>query len=651
METKTKQLNKNPRAALYLRVSTSEQAKEDHYGIPIQEEKCKTYCGLFDFSYDETSIYKDEGISGALPVEERPSLNRLLQDARDGKVDVLVVKALDRLSRNLRILLNVIHELEGLDVKIVSVQEQINTTTAMGKSQLNMVGTFAQWERDTITERMQGGRKRAAQDGKWVWGSPPYGYRLKGEKKKKLIVYKEEAKWVQAFFSWLVDEKLSLTGIQKRANELKVPCYALRERRRKENVGYWQKSSIARILCNPIYTGSDEFYRYKRGKKRLSVLLGDETQQHDESQWVSFTTEQIVTKKQFELAKQQLLKNRNMASRNLKNVYLFNKLLYCGSCGLKMFAGNKPPKTPEQNIFRFYHGGRDPKWKSEHVVNNTRCRSCGDVGEARLESIWDTIEQLLTNPTYMMDKLKDYDISVPVAGAKSKLDELDKRLKAIQLRKKRISQVYEESNTMDYATFQKKVDECKRDEERVKNEVSLLNQKLLRKDEVKASGEHFENLFKELKTKVVSATYEEKSEVIHLLVDKIFIYKRKELAEVRLNVPVPAPTDMKNDHNYMETKEDLSTHRLGNVDTKNEGLSTYRPYGGDTKRGVENLLSTHRFDGVDAIYPYVFRVRFSDITEKRRRILRQNRKRIYKQRAEGLSDDPAILQNESLSTS
>src|SRR3989338_5231943 len=286
MEMKTKQLNKNPRAALYLRVSTTEKAKEDHYGIPIQAEKCKAYCDLLDYSYDETSIYKDEGISGALPVEERPALNRLLQDAREGKIDTVVVKALDRLSRNLRILLNVIHELEGLDVKMVSVLEQFNTTTAMGKSQVNMMGTFAQWERDTITERMQGGRKSAAKDGKWVWGSPPYGYRLKGDK-KRLIVHKEEAKWVQAFFSWLVDEKLSLTGIQKRANELKVPCYALRVRKRKENSGYWQKSSIARILCNPIYTGSDEFYRYKRGKKRLSVLLGDEIQQHDESQWVS----------------------------------------------------------------------------------------------------------------------------------------------------------------------------------------------------------------------------------------------------------------------------------------------------------------------------------------------------------------------------
>ena len=105
METKTKQPNKNPRAALYLRVSTTEQAKEDHYGIPIQEEKCKAYCGLLDYSYDEASIYKDEGVSGALPVEERPALNRLLQDARDGKIDVVVVKALDRLSRNLRILI------------------------------------------------------------------------------------------------------------------------------------------------------------------------------------------------------------------------------------------------------------------------------------------------------------------------------------------------------------------------------------------------------------------------------------------------------------------------------------------------------------------------------------------------------------------
>jgi len=570
METKIKQPNKKPRAALYLRVSTTEQAKEDHYGIPIQQDKCEAYCNLLEYSYDESSTYRDEGVSGALPVEKRPALSRMLQDARDGKIDVVVVKALDRLSRNLRVLLNVIHELEGLDVKMVSVLEQFNTTTAMGKSQINMMGTFAQWELDTITERLQGGRRKAASDGKWIWGTPPYGYRLKNGK-KKLVVYKEEAEWVKIFFKWLVDEKLSLGGIQKRANEMKVPCYMLKKRRHEENAGYWHKSSIARILCNPIYTGSDDFYRYKRGKKRLSVMINDE-QQRDKQMWVSFKTEAIITPERFELAKRQLLMNRNMASRNLKNIYLFNKLLYCGKCGLKMFAGNKPPKNTEQNIHRFYQGTREPKWKREHIVNGTRCKSCGEVGETRLESVWDTLKELLMNPEYMLEKLRDYDIPIPSDETRDKLEQSSDRLVIIQQRRKRISQVYESSGVMDYVDFQKKIDECKRDEDKIKNEISLLNQKILRKDEVKASAEHFENLFEELKDKIMNATYEEKSEVIHLLVEKIHIYKYKELAEVRLNVPVfptPVISGGENDQSVKQSNDTLYPHRLYSVTLTN----------------------------------------------------------------------------------
>lgn len=595
METKIKQQNKKLRAALYLRVSTAEQAKAEHYGLPIQEDKCKSCCDLLDYSYDESSFYRDEGVSGALPVEKRPELSRLLQDARDGKIDVVVVKALDRLSRNLRVLLNVIHELEGLDIKIVSVLEQINTTTAMGKSQINMVGTFAQWELDTITERLQGGRRKAASEGKWIWGTPPYGYRL--NKKKRLVVHKEEAEWVKIFFKWLVDEKLSLGTIQKRANELKVPCYSLKKRRHEENAGYWHKSSIVRILCNPIYTGSDDFYRYKRGKKRLSVLI-DDAQQKDKQQWISFKTEAIITPERFELAKKQLLMNRDMASRNLKNVYLFNKLLYCGKCGLKMFAGNRPPKNSEQTAHKFYQGTREPKWKQEHIVNGTRCKFCGEVGETRLDSVWDTLKELLMNPEYMLEKLRDFDTSVPTDETRGKLEQANDRLVIIQQRKKRISQVYESSGIMDYADFQKKIDECKRDEERAKNEISLLTQKVLRKDEVKASAEHFENLFDELKDKILNATYEEKSEVIHLLVEKVHIYRHKELAEVRLNVPVlPSPIigNGKNKQDMKQTNGTLCPHRLNGVDAKTSALNTYRPYGGDTKMAIGDTLQTHRF--------------------------------------------------------
>ena len=453
MEDKNK---KEIRAAIYLRVSTEEQAEEGHYGIPIQEEKCKAYCDLHDYEISENRIYKDEGFSGNYSVGDRPAMQKLFHDAEAGKFDVVVVKSIDRMGRNLRILLNMLYDLEKYNIKFLSVNEEFNTSTAMGRTMLNLMGAFAQLERDTITERMQGGRKRAAKDGKWVWGSPPYGFRLNKEN-KKLVIYKKEAEWVRTFFRWLVAEKLPLSAIHKRANEMNVPCYALKKRREVENKGYWHKSSIARILCNPIYTGTDEFYRYKNGKKSLSVMM-DKELQRDKSGWVSFKADHIITPTQFKLARKQLLKNREMASRNLKNVYLFNKLLYCGKCGLKLFAGNRPPRKETQNTFRFYHGSRETKWKEKRTIKNNRCNPCGGVGEVRLYSIWDTIKKLLERPEYMIDKLKDYDVKTPIENTREKIGELENRLRIIVRRKKKINQIYETSDTMEYVDYQKKID-------------------------------------------------------------------------------------------------------------------------------------------------------------------------------------------------
>ncbi len=532
---------KEIRAALYLRVSTDDQAKEGHYGIPIQKERGEAFCKSRGYLLNEKNIYNDEGFSGTLLVEKRPALKQLFEDARKEQFDAIVVYKTDRLARGVFLFKTIINELEKIKVAFYSVTEPFDTSTPFGRACLNVSCTFGELEKDIITERMQGGRKKAATEGKWVWGSPPYGYRL--NKDKKLVIYEKEAEWVRTLFKWSVDEKLPLSAIHKRANEMNVPCYALKKRREAENRGYWHKSSIARILCNPIYTGTDEFYRYKNGKKRLSVML-DERLQRDKSGWITFKTDPIITPKQFGLARKQLLKNREMASRNLKNVYLFNKLLYCGKCGLKLFAGNRPPRKETQNMFRFYHGGRVPKWKEERIIKNNRCHPCDGVGEARLYSIWDTIKKLLERPEYMIDKLKDYDVKIPIENIREKMGELENRLNITVRKKKKIDQVYETSDTMEYVVYQKKIDECKREEEKLRNEITLLNQKLLRKDEIKASADHFRKLYDELRTQIQNATYEEKSDIIHLLVDKITFYKEEEMAEVRMKVPIGTPDSL-----------------------------------------------------------------------------------------------------------
>ena len=218
---------KKLRAALYLRVSTDEQAKEGHYGLEVQEERGRSFCESQEYLLEETHIYQDD-ISGGLPVEKRPKLKELFESAQRKEFDVVVVYKTDRLARNLRILVNAIHDLEKIGIAFRSVTEPFDTSTSFGRANLNLFGTFAEFEKEMIRERTMNGKLKAAKAGKWVTGIPPYGYKV-DKKTRKLVLIPKQAKVVQTIFKWLVDEKLPLREIERRMNQMKIPLRTQRK--------------------------------------------------------------------------------------------------------------------------------------------------------------------------------------------------------------------------------------------------------------------------------------------------------------------------------------------------------------------------------------------------------------------------------------
>ena len=169
------------RAAIYIRVSTEEQANEG-YSIDAQKEKLTALCKSQDWQVYE--IYADEGFSAK--DLNRPGIQRLLQDAEQRKFDIIVFYKLDRLSRSLKDLTSLIDKFEKLSIKIKSLTEPFDTTSPPGKLMLNMLGSFAQFEREIIGERTKLGLERAFRQGKWVT-SAPFGYKVKNGKLQALI--------------------------------------------------------------------------------------------------------------------------------------------------------------------------------------------------------------------------------------------------------------------------------------------------------------------------------------------------------------------------------------------------------------------------------------------------------------------------------
>src|SRR3712207_5712429 len=162
---------KPEQVALYLRVSSEEQRERET--IEIQREFLEQYRSLYELEVAE--IYEDDGVSGTIPLHERPEGRRLLEDAREGKFQTALVYKLDRLGRSLLVIVDAHDRLAEAGAALKSATEPIDTSTPSGRLIFQMLASFAEYERGTIRERTQAGLHRAFKAGKQL-GCIPYGY-------------------------------------------------------------------------------------------------------------------------------------------------------------------------------------------------------------------------------------------------------------------------------------------------------------------------------------------------------------------------------------------------------------------------------------------------------------------------------------------
>jgi site-specific DNA recombinase len=166
------------RAAGYIRVSTDEQASE---GQSLDNQSARIRAFAESQGWDLITIYREEGFSGK--VIDRPAMNNLLEDINSGKIDIVLVYKVDRLTRKQKDLWHLLEDVfEPHGVGFKSVIEPFDTTTAQGKAFLGMLAVFAQLERDTIAERTKDSLANKKSNGEWV-GRPPYGFRITSDRK------------------------------------------------------------------------------------------------------------------------------------------------------------------------------------------------------------------------------------------------------------------------------------------------------------------------------------------------------------------------------------------------------------------------------------------------------------------------------------
>ena len=185
------------RCAVYTRKSSEEGLEQEFNSLHAQREACEAF--IISQRHEGWScllqLYDDGGRSGGNL--ERPALQLLLADIRDGKVDVVVVYKIDRLTRSLADFAKIVEIFDQKGVSFVSVTQQFNTTTSMGRLTLNVLLSFAQFEREVTGERIRDKIAASKKKGMWMGGVPPLGYAVRD---RKLVIVEREAETVRHIF-------------------------------------------------------------------------------------------------------------------------------------------------------------------------------------------------------------------------------------------------------------------------------------------------------------------------------------------------------------------------------------------------------------------------------------------------------------------
>jgi site-specific DNA recombinase len=189
------------RCAVYTRKSSEEGLDQEFSSLDAQRDSCEAYIASQKAEgwWLLRDRYDDGGISGA--TLERPALKRLIADIEAGRVDIVVVYKIDRLSRALMDFAKLVEVFDRNNVTFVSVTQSFNTTTSMGRLTLNILLSFAQFEREVIGERIRDKFRASRSRGMWMGGHPPLGYQVQD---RKLIVNEVEARTVRMIFQRFV---------------------------------------------------------------------------------------------------------------------------------------------------------------------------------------------------------------------------------------------------------------------------------------------------------------------------------------------------------------------------------------------------------------------------------------------------------------
>jgi len=333
-------------AAIYSRKSKfSEKGESVENQITMCEEYGKAI-GITEFI-----TYEDEGFSGGNI--DRPQFQRMMKEAKNKKFDYMICYRLDRVSRNVSDFTRTIEELKKYKIEFISIREQFDTSSPMGRAMMNVSAVFAQLERETIAERVKDNMMELSKTGRWLGGTTPLGFKSesvkyndsngKDKKRHKLIEAPEEIETVKFIYSLYLEKK----GFSAVANYLCKNYYT------GKNGGEFSRQTVQQIITNPVYCVADalafEYFKElgatiygEPSKNGFMVYNKREGGKKDKSidKWIFSVSEHIgiISSKDWVECRKinELNKSKTSPRAGTGNKFLLASMITCGYCGSGM---------------------------------------------------------------------------------------------------------------------------------------------------------------------------------------------------------------------------------------------------------------------------------------------------------------------------
>lgn len=316
------------RCAIYTRKSCEEGLEQEFNSLDAQRASAENYIASQEHEgwVLDPAFYDDGGFSGGNL--ERPALQRLFQYIREDKIDCIIVYKIDRLTRSLLDFSKIIQLLDEHNVSFVSVTQSFNTSNSMGRLMLNVLLSFAQYERELTSERIKDKLEASCKRGMWMGGNIPLGYDAKD---RKLLINEKEAKIVRILFQNFA-ETASITETARELNNLGFTTKTWISNNGKLHKGKrFNKSNVRRILNNHLYIGKVK-HRDKLFDGMHKPIIDDQTWQK--------TRELISTNNKIQTP-----------TSRVTTAPLLKGIMNCGICGSKM----TPTYTTKQGKrYRYY---------------------------------------------------------------------------------------------------------------------------------------------------------------------------------------------------------------------------------------------------------------------------------------------------------